>query len=260
MESSGLSTFGPKIGERLLLLLAAVCLAVSSLFATQGKTPPVAPKPAAHPLPSHPATNHPVANKTGAPVSASHPASKARGIGYAAQSHAAAGKPGWHPSNSAATRTTANRSTAYAVQHNSSAAARNRNAHPTAPWALTGMQRLSRLHLAPERVQEIQQALIREGYFEGEPTGEWDSRTRDAMLRYQTMHGFPPTGLPEAKSLMKLGLGPHPLPADLDHGEVGVATPGAMTSVQNVFTVSPTVAPDAPASPRNLNTAPPEIK
>ena len=32
----------------------------------------------------------------------------------------------------------------------------------------------------------------------------------------QADHGFPVTGLPEAKSLMKLGLGPHPLPPDLD--------------------------------------------
>ena len=88
---------------------------------------------------------------------------------------------------------------------------------------LSGQQRLARLHLQPERVQEIQQALIREGYLQGDANGQWDSRTHDAMLRYQTMHGFPPTGLPEAKSLMKLGLGSHPLPPELDHGAVGVA-------------------------------------
>ena len=53
------------------------------------------------------------------------------------------------------------------------------------------MQRLARIHLQPERAQEIQQALIREGYLQGDANGEWDSRTRDAMQRYQTSMGFP---------------------------------------------------------------------
>ena len=70
--------------------------------------------------------------------------------------------------------------------------------------------------MQPERVREIQQGLIDAGYLHQESTGKWDSATREAMLRYQTDHGFPATGLPEAKTLMKLGLGPHPLPADAD--------------------------------------------
>jgi peptidoglycan hydrolase-like protein with peptidoglycan-binding domain len=101
------------------------------------------------------------------------------------------------------------------------------------------------LHLAPQRVQEIQQALIRDGYLQGDASGEWDTPTRGAMLRYQTMHGFPPTGLPEAKSLMKLGLGPHPLSPELDHGEVGVASAGVTATVQSVFTRTPNTPPDS---------------
>jgi peptidoglycan hydrolase-like protein with peptidoglycan-binding domain len=76
--------------------------------------------------------------------------------------------------------------------------------------------RLAKLRLQPQRVEEIQRALIQAGYLHEEPTGKWDDQTRSAMRRYQTNHGFPATGLPEAKSLMKLGLGPHPLPEDLD--------------------------------------------
>jgi peptidoglycan hydrolase-like protein with peptidoglycan-binding domain len=68
----------------------------------------------------------------------------------------------------------------------------------------------------PERIQEIQQALVQAGYLKEDPNGRWDDQTREAMRRYQADHGFPVTGLPEAKSLMKLGLGPHPLPAELD--------------------------------------------
>ena len=75
--------------------------------------------------------------------------------------------------------------------------------------------RLAALHLEPQRVEEIQEALIREGLLQGPATGTWDDSTREAMRRYQENNGFSTTGLPDAKSLMKLGLGPHPLPEDI---------------------------------------------
>lgn len=115
------------------------------------------------------------------------------------------------------------------------------------PRTLNGWQRLARLHLQPQRVQEIQQALIREGYLRGDANGQWDSQTRDAMLRYQTDHGFPATGLPEAKSLMKLGLGSHPLPPELDHGPPGVASsspaPGALSMTPSLPPASQATTP-----------------
>jgi len=64
----------------------------------------------------------------------------------------------------------------------------------------------------PQRVQEIQRALIQAGELHEGPTGQWDEATRDAMRRYQERHGFTMTGLPDSKSLMEMGLGPHPLP------------------------------------------------
>jgi peptidoglycan hydrolase-like protein with peptidoglycan-binding domain len=69
--------------------------------------------------------------------------------------------------------------------------------------------------MTPGRAVEIQRALSQSGYYRGEPTGRWDDQTRDAMRRYQAANGFGVTGLPDAKSLMKLGLGPHPLPDEL---------------------------------------------
>jgi peptidoglycan hydrolase-like protein with peptidoglycan-binding domain len=80
----------------------------------------------------------------------------------------------------------------------------------------------------PERIQEIQRALAQAGYSKEEPNGRWDEQTREAMRRYQADHGFPVTGQPEAKSLMKLGLGPHPLPAEVDSSSA--ARPGADTA------------------------------
>jgi peptidoglycan hydrolase-like protein with peptidoglycan-binding domain len=83
--------------------------------------------------------------------------------------------------------------------------------------------RLAKLQPEPGRIQEIQQALIREGYLKQEATGKWDDATRAAMRNYQQANGLEVTGLPEAKALMKLGLGPHPLPEDADPSVVGSA-------------------------------------
>jgi hypothetical protein len=76
--------------------------------------------------------------------------------------------------------------------------------------------RLASIHMQPGRAEQIQQALAAAGYLHETPTGRWDSRTREAMKQYQQQNGFATTGLPDAKSLMKLGLGPHPLPPDAD--------------------------------------------
>jgi len=75
---------------------------------------------------------------------------------------------------------------------------------------------MAHLHPGTDRVTAIQQKLADVGYLKEAPSGQWDNQTREAMRRYQEDNGFPATGLPEAKSLMKLGLGPHPLPPELD--------------------------------------------
>jgi hypothetical protein len=93
--------------------------------------------------------------------------------------------------------------------------------------------RMTRMRPEPSRVVEIQQALIREGYLKQEATGKWDGATRDAMRAFQQANGFQVTGLPEAKALMKLGLGPHPLPESVGPSVVGSASsasPPAATS------------------------------
>jgi peptidoglycan hydrolase-like protein with peptidoglycan-binding domain len=99
-------------------------------------------------------------------------------------------------------------------------------------------------------VQEIQQALVREGYLQGDANGLWDDHTRAAMLRYQADHGFSITGLPDAKSLMKLGLGPHPLPDELDPDR-------ARGRSQDAAKSSPPAEPIAPPASRE-ETAPQE--
>jgi peptidoglycan hydrolase-like protein with peptidoglycan-binding domain len=75
--------------------------------------------------------------------------------------------------------------------------------------------RYLQVHIQPSRVQEIQEALAKAGFFHDKPDGVWGQATSDAMKQFQRQHGFAPTGLPEAKPLMLLGLGPHPLPPGL---------------------------------------------
>ena len=69
-----------------------------------------------------------------------------------------------------------------------------------------------RLHgqqsIAPERVTEIQQALIREGYLSTEANGVWDSTTQAAMQKYQMDQGWQTKLMPDSRALKKLGLGP----------------------------------------------------
>ena len=58
------------------------------------------------------------------------------------------------------------------------------------------------------RARQIQTALIRERYMQGEPSGSWDSATQAAMKRYQADQGWQSKQIPDSRALIKLGLGP----------------------------------------------------
>lgn len=60
----------------------------------------------------------------------------------------------------------------------------------------------------PDRVTQIQQALIREHYLTGEASGNWDSATVAAMQKYQADHGWQTKLMPDSRALKSLGLGP----------------------------------------------------
>lgn len=73
-------------------------------------------------------------------------------------------------------------------------------------------RRSHRLHgqqaIDPERVTQIQQALIREHYLSGDPSGKWDDTTVAAMKKYQGDQGWQTKLMPDSRALKKLGLGP----------------------------------------------------
>jgi Putative peptidoglycan binding domain len=59
------------------------------------------------------------------------------------------------------------------------------------------------------RAVEIQQALIKANYLQGEPSGVWDQQTRQAMSRFQSDNGWQNKVVPDSRALIKLGLGPN---------------------------------------------------
>jgi peptidoglycan hydrolase-like protein with peptidoglycan-binding domain len=59
-----------------------------------------------------------------------------------------------------------------------------------------------------DRAMQIQQALIREHYLNGKPSGIWDNATQAAMQKYQADNGWQNKTIPDSRALIKLGLGP----------------------------------------------------
>ncbi len=57
-----------------------------------------------------------------------------------------------------------------------------------------------------ERVAEIQTALIKHGYLDGEASGIYDDNTKAAMKKFQVANNLQASGLPSAHALKKLGV------------------------------------------------------
>ena len=53
----------------------------------------------------------------------------------------------------------------------------------------------------PSRAREIQAALIREHYMNGEASGTWDSKSEAAMQRYQSDNGWQSKVVPDSRAL-----------------------------------------------------------
>jgi peptidoglycan hydrolase-like protein with peptidoglycan-binding domain len=92
----------------------------------------------------------------------------------------------------------------------------------------------------PQRISEIQSALARKGYYQGEPTGKWDANTIAAMQKFQAANGMDASGKINASSLQKLGLGSN---------TAGVSAPKPASSAPASTTPAPAAASPAPAPP-----------
>jgi hypothetical protein len=85
----------------------------------------------------------------------------------------------------------------------------------TSSHTRTGRKTIAKAHkvhgqqaIEPERVTQIQTALIREHYLSTEANGQWNDTTEAAMRKYQAGQGWQTKLLPDSRALKKLGLGP----------------------------------------------------
>ena len=101
-------------------------------------------------------------------------------------------------------------------------AAKHHRSKRKASWKKKGQQAIK-----PERALEIQQALIREKYLTGEPTGVWDARTQAALVKFQGDNGWQTKVVPDSRALIKLGLGPNYSSENLINGTPVTASAGA---------------------------------
>lgn len=90
--------------------------------------------------------------------------------------------------------------TAKARTTSSTASRKGKKSHKSAK---RGQQKID-----SERTQQIQQALIKQHYLSGEPTGKWDPNTEDALRKFQADNGWQNKTVPDSRALIKLGLGP----------------------------------------------------
>jgi peptidoglycan hydrolase-like protein with peptidoglycan-binding domain len=86
---------------------------------------------------------------------------------------------------------------AKATVHHAKYSKKSRSRRPRGQQAITS-----------DRTREIQQALIREHYLQGEPTGSWDTQTKAALVKFQHDNGWQTKVVPDSRALIKLGLGP----------------------------------------------------
>ena len=94
-----------------------------------------------------------------------------------------------------------------------------------------------------ERARTIQEALIREHYLSGKPSGTWDAATQSAMQKYQADNGWQSKTTPDSRALIKLGLGP-------DHEHL-LNPESAMTSAPLSHSAAP---PSSNAAPNDGST------
>jgi hypothetical protein len=82
-----------------------------------------------------------------------------------------------------------------------------------------------------QRAREIQEALIREHYLDGQATGTWNDASQKAMERFQADNGWQSKSVPDSRALIKLGLGP-------DHQH--------LLNPESAMTAMPAAGPSAP--------------
>lgn len=114
---------------------------------------------------------------------------------------ATASKPA--PKSTSASHSTHSTTSKTAKTKSASSSTTSRKGKKSKKTAKRGQQKID-----SERTQQIQEALIKQHYLSGEPTGKWDPATEDALRKFQTDNGWQNKTVPDSRALIKLGLGP----------------------------------------------------
>jgi hypothetical protein len=96
-----------------------------------------------------------------------------------------------------------------ATSNSSSSKPSTRKKHSTSKTKGKSSKKRGQKAIESERAEQIQEALIREHYMEGEPSGKWDDATQTALRRYQADQGWQSKSVPDSRALIRLGLGPN---------------------------------------------------
>ena len=102
----------------------------------------------------------------------------------------------------------AHTSAAPANKHHASGHATGTAAHKRSSRGKRTPKKRGQAAIDSTRARQIQTALIREHYMQGQPSGTWDAATQAAMHRYQADQGWQSKQIPDSRALIKLGLGP----------------------------------------------------
>ena len=112
------------------------------------------------------------------------------------------------------------------------------DAHSTAALLAETIQSIERPAIHSSRAREIQGALIREHYLQGEPSGTWDAATQAAMQRYQADQGWQSKTTPGSPSPDQTRIRPEPRsPAQSESAMTMPAAPSAADSKDGPKTI-----------------------
>ena len=90
------------------------------------------------------------------------------------------------------------------THHTSASTSKHKGKHSKKSSSHRGQQKID-----SDRAGQIQEALIREHYMSGQPSGKMDAATEAALRRFQADNGWQDKTVPDSRALIKLGLGPN---------------------------------------------------
>ncbi len=204
-----------------LLVISAFLVVGGACVAQTSATPSQTAKPGASGAASGQATHH----------------SSSR----SASSHNASSSSASHKSSAHSSSSHSASSAHHVAATASHARTKGKRGRKVASWRKRGQQKID-----AQRAHDIQEALIREHYMDGTPSGVWDDASQKAMQKYQADHGWQSVMTPDSRALIKLGLGPDH--AHLLNPESAMTTSGGGDSPQVSEPVSPPASPTPPDS------------